>query len=102
MITIPGKPLLYSFWKKINEYSYRCVKKCEDKSIDISSILLPTSSTMIIKFTVLNTGKKYELVIQGKYSEYYKKVQEGEHISPDSVNAQLLVRSFIHEAYEIN
>jgi hypothetical protein len=102
MITIPGNSLLHSFWKRMHNYSYKKLKRYEDKNIDISSILLPTSSTLIIKFTVLNTAKKYELVIQGRYAEFYKKTCEGEHISPEMINAPLLIKTYISEAFEIN
>ena len=100
---ITGKPFLYKIWQKRLEKAQRKTRTYEDTTIDISSIVLPTPSTMIIKFTNLNKKLKYELVIQGNYGELYKKkVEEDVTINPEEVNAEAIIRQQIADAYVIN
>ena len=99
--TIKGSPRAYSIWKKINDISAKKLKRNEDSVIDINTISLPTPSLLLIKFTTINTGKKYELVFQGKYSEIYKKISEGFEVS-ELVSAKELIKDNIKNAFEIN
>jgi len=99
---ITGRPFLLRFWQKRLEKAQSKVKRYEDITIDISSVLLPTPSTMIIKFTNLNKGVKYELVVQGNYGELYKRKTDGETISPEEVQAELIIRGQIQNSYSIN
>ena len=58
---------------------------------------------MIIKFVNLNKKLKYELVIQGNYSELYKrKTEDDSPISPEEVNAEMIIRQSIIRAYPTN
>lgn len=100
--TIVRSPLKYRIWKRINEVSQKKLLKFQDLMIDVTNILVPTPSSMIIKFTVVNTGKRYELMLQGKYAEIYKETQDGEPIKPERVNAEIVIRSNMHCAFEIN
>lgn len=100
---ITGQPLLYRFWQWRLERAQRKARKYEDITIDISNVLLPTPSTMIIKFTNLNKNKKFELVLQGNYAEVFKKTRESEEgVTPDLVNAEAIIRQQISQAYIIN
>lgn len=100
--TITGSPLRHKFWVSRLQKAQNMIKKYQDTIVDISSVVVPTPSSMIIKFSVTNTGKKYELVIQGSYADQYKKVQEGEAITPESINAESIIRNEFTSAYEIN
>lgn len=100
--TITGSPFRYRVWSKILKKAQRKVRKYQDTTVDISTVVVPTPSTMIIKFAVTNTGKKYELVLQGSYAEQYKRAQDGEAINPDAINAEIVVRAEFDRAYEIN
>lgn len=100
---ITGQPMLHRFWQKRLEKAQTKVRKYEDITIDVTGIVLPTPSTMIIKFVNLNKKVKYELVIQGNYSELYKrKVEEEVSITPEEVNAELIIRQQISQAYSTN
>lgn len=100
---ITGSPFLYKIWQKRLEKATAKVRRYEDTTIDIASVLLPTPSTMIIKFVNLNKKVKYELVVQGNYGELYKKkVEENASITPEDVNAEMIIRQSIHNAYSIN
>ena len=100
--TIEGNSFKYRFWKKRYDRAQRMIKRYEDTVVDISSILIPTPSLMVIKFTTTNNGNKYELTIQGKYSPLYKKIQDDQAIQPDEVNAQLLIVENFEDAFQIN
>ena len=100
--TITGSPLRYKFWKKRMEKAQQMMLKYQNTVIDVTTVIVPTPSTMIIKFSVTNTGKKYELVMQGSYAPLYKKFQDGEAISPDKINAEVVIRAEFENAYEIN
>jgi len=100
---ITGSPFLHRIWQKRLEKATTKVRRYEDITIDIASVLLPTPSTMIIKFVNLNKKVKYELVVQGNYGELYKKkVEENASITPEDVNAEMIIRQQIHNAYSIN
>ena len=99
---ISGNTLRYRIWKKRLEKARRMVERFEDLTIDIGNILLPTSSSMIIKFTILNRKEKYELVLQGNYQDLYKKKSEGQEITPEDINAEEIIRRKFSDAHRIN
>ena len=100
--TITGSPFRHKIWSKILEKSQRMVRRYQDTTVDITTVVVPTPSTLIIKFSVTNTGKKYELVLQGTYAGLYKKYQDGEAINPSKINAEIVIRADFDNAYEIN
>ena len=57
---------------------------------------------MIIKFNTTNNGNKYELVVQGKYRDLYKKQDSEGTISAEDVQAEIIIRSNFNIAYQIN
>lgn len=99
---ITGRPTRYKFWKWLHNLSTAKVKKHQDIVIDVTNIILPTPSTMIIKFTISNTGKKYELVNQGRFSELYKRQSDGDAITSDDINTESIITNNFKESYEIN
>lgn len=99
---IEGNSLKHKFWKRRLEAAQRRVRQYEDTIVDITTILVPTPSTMVIKFTTTNNGNKYELVIQGKYAKQYKEAAEGIEITAADINAQAIIVNRLDEAYQIN
>lgn len=100
---ITGQPFLYKIWQRRLEKAQNKVRRYEDVTIDITGVILPTPSTMIIKFVNLNKKTKYELVLQGNYAELYKrKVEEGNTVTPEDVNAEMIIRQSIARAYSTN
>jgi len=99
---IEGNSLKYKFWKRRLEAAQRRVRQYEDTVVDITTIIVPTPSMMVIKFTTTNNGNKYELVIQGKYAKQYKEAAEGVEITAADINAQAIIVTRLDEAYQIN
>jgi hypothetical protein len=97
-----GNTLLYKIWKRRLEKAQTKVKLYEDTIVDITTILVPTPSLMVLKFTTINNGNKYELVLQGSYAKQYKEAGEGIEVSPISINAQGIITSRLDEAFQIN
>lgn len=99
---IEGNSLKHKFWKRRLEAAQRKVRQYEDTVVDITTILVPTPSMMVIKFTTTNNGNKYELVIQGKYAKQYKESIEGTEVTPADINAQAIIMNRLDEAFQIN
>lgn len=99
---IEGSDLKFKYWKRKLERAQRKVREYEDTVVDISAVLFPTPSLMVIKFTTTNNGNKYELVTQGKYAPQYKKAADGEAITAEEVNAQAIIINHLDEAFQIN
>ena len=100
--TIEGNNLKYKFWKNRLKRAQRKVRQSEDTIVDISNIICPTPSLIVIKFTTTNNGNKYELVIQGKYGDLYKKASKGDTIVVEDINAQEIITNNLNEAFQIN
>lgn len=99
---IEGNNLKYKFWKRRLEKAQYKVRQYEDTVVDITTVLFPTPSLMVIKFATTNNGNKYELVTQGKYAQQYKKAAEGNEITASEVNAQAIIMNNLDEAFQIN
>jgi hypothetical protein len=101
-IKITGNPIRHRIWKYLLEKSQTSIKAHENTVIDITSVNMYTPSLIVIKFLISNTGKKYELIFQGKYSETYKKITTGGEALEDLLDTKMMVRTGWENAFEIN
>jgi hypothetical protein len=100
---IEGNKFQYKFWKFILNIAQNKIKKHENLKISVSNIVFPTPSSLLIKFNILNTNSRYELLLQGNYIEAYKKYSNSEdEITSNDVNAEEIIRQKIDLAYKIN
>ena len=100
--TINGNKLLHRFWTKINSISQKRIRKYQDNVVDITAITFPTPFTMVIKFTIANTGNKFELIQQGPFQSLFRKVQDGEILVPEEHGIEHIIRSEFQNAYKVN
>jgi hypothetical protein len=104
--TLSGSTIKVWFYKKIKEFvncikswSEKKIQKHEDKTIDIILVKFPSPFSMLIKYKVLNTGDKYEIVIQGYFQDAYKKYKETGEVDN---NVSLIINSEHKNAFKIN
>lgn len=100
--TIKGNKTFYKFWTKINNISQKRIRKYQDNVIDITAVTFPTPFTMVIKFTITNTGNKFELVQQGPFQGLFRKVQDGDAVIPEEHGIEHIIRSEFQNAYKVN
>jgi len=100
--TIRGNKIFHKFWTKINNISQKRVRRYQDNIVDITAVSLPTPFTMVIKFTITNTGNKFELLQQGQFQGLFRKVQDGETIVPEEHGIEHIIRSEFKYAYKVN
>jgi hypothetical protein len=98
--TTPSK-LTYKFWKAIYDFSWNKVAKTEPKTIDIISTNFPTAFCLIIRYKILNSNEKFELIKQGNFSETYKRIKEDETLIDKLINHKEIILSNLDKAYKL-
>lgn len=91
---IKGKKRIHSFWNWILKIAQKKVKVTEDKTINIISVTFPSAFCMLIRYEILNDGRKYEIVLQGEYQDAYKQWKESEEpIIPEGVMIEHIIKN---------
>jgi len=87
-----GKKRSYSFWSWVLKKAQRKVKETEAKTVNLISVTFPSAFCMMIRYEIINTGHKYEIVIQGDYQDQYRAWKESEEQEiPEAVIVELLI-----------
>jgi len=98
-----GKKRSYNFWSWVLKKAQRKVKETEEKTINLISVNFPSAFCMLIRYEVINTGQKYEIVMQGDYQKQYKTWKESEKQEiPEEVEVELLIIDNHTNAKQIN
>jgi len=98
---IQGNKFSYKLFKWGFEFCKKKIKKHENKTIDITSIKFPSAFSMVIRFSIVNTNEKFEIVLQGYFQEAYKYFEETGKLI-ETINAEVLIRQNLREAFKIN
>lgn len=89
---IKGKKRMYGFWNWLSKLAQKKIKMTEDKTINVISVTFPSAFCLLIRYEVINDGKKYEIVLQGDYQEAYKAWKESDEVEiPDSVKVEYMI-----------
>jgi hypothetical protein len=89
---IKGKKSKHKFWSWIFKMAQKKVKESEEKVVNVISVTFPSAFCMLIRYEIINEGKKYEIVTQGDYQEVYKKWKESEETEvSETINVEALI-----------
>jgi hypothetical protein len=87
-----GKNRSYSFWSWVLKKAQRKVKETEEKTVNLISVNFPSAFCMLIRYEIINTGQKYEIVMQGDYQDQYRSWKESEEKEiPEAVRVEWLI-----------
>ena len=87
-----GKKRSYSFWSWVLKKAQRKVKENEEKIVNLISVNFPSAFCMLIRYEIINTGQKYEIVMQGDYQDQYRSWKESEEKEiPEAVRVEWLI-----------
>lgn len=90
---IMGKKRSNSFWNWLLKLAQKKIKATEEKIVNLISVTFPSAFCMLIKYEIINDGRKYEIVVQGDYQDAYKQWKESEEqIIPESVMVEHIIR----------
>lgn len=82
----------YSFWSWVLKKAQRKVKETEEKTVNLISVNFPSAFCMLIRYEIINTGQKYEIVMQGDYQDQYRSWKESEEKEiPDAVKVEWII-----------
>lgn len=88
-----GKKIRHIFWSWILKKAQNKVKATEEKTINVVSVNFPSAFCMLIRYEIINTGHKYEIVMQGEYQEQYRAWKESEEKEiPESVKVEWIIK----------
>ena len=89
--TIPGKTNRHKFWTWAFKVVQRKIKKTEPKTVNVISITFPSAFSLLIRYEIINTGQKYEIVLQGDFKKQFKEWKENQELDAHSVNAESII-----------
>lgn len=93
--------LTYNFWNRVNKFVSKKVKLTEPKTVDIISTTMPSAFCLIIRYKILNSNEKYELILQGNFSDMYKRIKEDETLIEKLINHEEIITNNIHKSYKL-
>lgn len=89
---IKGKKRAYGFWNWVLATAQKKIKKTEDKTINVISVTFPSAFCLLVRYEVINDGKKYEIVLQGDYQDAYKQWKDSEETEiPEAVKVEWMI-----------
>ena len=87
-----GKKRSYSFWSWLLKKAQKKVRETEEKTVNLISVNFPSAFCMLIRYEIINTGQKYEIVIQGEYQKQYRAWKESkEQYIPEEVKVEWII-----------
>lgn len=90
---IMGKKRSNSFWNWILKLAQKKIKATEEKIVNLISVTFPSAFCMLIRYEIINDGRKYEIVMQGDYQDAYKQWKESEEQTiPENVMVEHIIR----------
>lgn len=99
---IKGKKRRHLLWGWILKMAQKKVKATEEKVVNLISVTFPSAFCMLIRYEILNDGRKYEIVMQGDYQDVYKQWKESEEQTiPDNVMVEHIIRDNYKDAKQV-
>lgn len=89
--TIQGKNRSHKFWIWLSKIIQKRIKKTEPKTVNVISTTFPSAFSLLIRYEIINTGNKYEIVLQGDFKNQFKEWKENQELNAPSVNTESII-----------
>lgn len=89
--TIQGKTNRYKFWTWLAKIVQKKIKKFEPKTVNVISTTFPSAFSLLIRYEIINSSKKYEIILQGDFKKQFKEWKENQELDAPSINAESII-----------
>ena len=86
-----NKSNMHQFWLWLAKIIQKKIKKTEPKTINVISVTFPSAFSLLIRYEIINTSQKYEIILQGDFKKQFKEWKENQELSAPSVNVESII-----------
>jgi hypothetical protein len=106
--TIPGQSIFYRFFNwRFNRATKRAEKlkakrdQYDDKTFDITDVYFHSPYILIIKYKILQTNARHQIVLENNFREQYKYYSEHKEL-PESIKLQTVISHHHKNSLKLN